>query len=1233
MRRRWESPEACLTGPKPTSEETFETGMGTMTNKGNEGSMKTRNFTSANAWHNLSSSMARRLLVLAVILLPCLAIAQVPLITQVSPPTVAPSSVAVLFITGANFDSATSLVEVTTSSGSTSPISTFYLSPELLEAIYATPSSPEAVFIRVQSKSFFSNPIPLPITTSGNVVFGNTSICFGVYSSSACTAGTGPQSIALGDFNNDGKLDMAIVNSAANSVSILLNNGDGTFSGPSGPLPAGPPFGAPSPTYAVGHNPQGLVVGDFDNDGNLDLAVANENDNTISILLGNGNGTFQAQTTVNSGATAPIALAAADFNGDGSLDFAVVNQTDKNNCGSNTGDGSVFVFTGNGMRPLAFTALRGACVGILPTSVVAANFSHFLSLPDLVVTNEGGNSSASCPPANGTVTFVNSFFINTGFSSPSDYCAGKGPSAAVAGDFNSDGILDLVVTNSTAAQIAFLAGNGSGGGFNFQTPATFPAGGLVPNSIVAGDFNGDGILDVAVADQGSSQVSILQGDGAGNFNAANGSPYATTTAYGGRGPTSLVTADFNGDGRLDFATADNSDNFITIMLQSPAIQFSPSSLNFNLVPEGSVSVPQTVKVTNTGIVSATVSSVGISGQFKLDAPSTTCPTAPFPLAGGSSCFIGVTFNPTSIGTETGALTLQTSTGQAVNVSLAGSGIAPVLNFSPGSVTFGGVLVGTAAPTITVNVTNVGDYAATINSISIPDVPEFGETDTCIGSSLPAGSGTCTITVSFTPSTAGLRTSPMNLSFSITGGGSPIPATVALSGDGTAPIAFFTPTPLTFPNQPVGTLSSASTVYLLNDGTAPLTISNTNGIMVTGTNASDFHIQSSTCPVAPATLAVTNSCQVNVTFTPSAEGPRSAALQFTDNNNAVNGSTQNVGLSGNGAGPIVSLSGTPVIFGSQQIGTASNPAFVYLSNLGTGPLTIASVGPLGGANPGDFTLVNSCPLDPSQLPQFGTCSVMITFTPTAAGTRSATFNFTDNNNAIVGSTQTVTLTGTASASAASISTGSVAFGAVPVTTTVGPMSFMISNTGTAPLTIYSIQISPPTGEFTETNNCIGTLVVGGNCTVMVKFTPSAMGLRTAILTITDNSGVCATCSTSQMVNLSGTGTDFSILVSPPSQTVSPGKVALFTLTLTPISGFSGSVTLGCSVLPANGTTCTVPAGTVTLSGTVQKHIAVSVKPKKLKTPYTLTFSATYTATPPAIGTITRYTTPPAMVISK
>src|ERR1035438_5929736 len=168
-----------------------------MTDKGREASMKTRNFTSANACHKLGSPRARRLLVLAIILLPCLALAQVPFIEQVSPPVVAAGATNVtLTVTGANFDSSTSVVMGTTP-GSNGPLSTTFVSPEKVTASFNAPNPAESVFIRVLSKSLLSNPIPLAITTQGNIIFGNTSICFGVWSASSnppCTDPTGPRS-------------------------------------------------------------------------------------------------------------------------------------------------------------------------------------------------------------------------------------------------------------------------------------------------------------------------------------------------------------------------------------------------------------------------------------------------------------------------------------------------------------------------------------------------------------------------------------------------------------------------------------------------------------------------------------------------------------------------------------------------------------------------------------------------------------------------------------------------------------------------------------------------------------------------------------------------------------------------------------------------------------------------------------------------------------------------------
>ena len=123
--------------------------------------------------------------------------------------------------------------------------------------------------------------------------------------------GLEPDGVAVGDFNGDGKLDVAVTNMASNNVTILLGKGDGTFTAAASP--------------ATGKSPNGIVVGDFNGDGKLDLAVANEDSNSLTILLGNGDGTFRAAASPATGAT-PFGLVAGDFNGDGKLDLAVTNQ-------------------------------------------------------------------------------------------------------------------------------------------------------------------------------------------------------------------------------------------------------------------------------------------------------------------------------------------------------------------------------------------------------------------------------------------------------------------------------------------------------------------------------------------------------------------------------------------------------------------------------------------------------------------------------------------------------------------------------------------------------------------------------------------------------------------------------------------------------------------------------------------------------------------------------------------
>ncbi|MEC4813836.1 MAG: Calx-beta domain-containing protein [Scytonema sp. PMC 1069.18] len=447
--------------------------------------------------------------------------------------------------------------------------------------------------------------------------------------------GFNPSSVAVGDFNKDGKIDLSVVLRGGNSDTALLGNGDGTFGTPN--------------NNGVGSQPYSGIVADINADGNFDMIVAGHGSQGVGFVFGNGAGGFGVATilTLNNSTypqVRPNAVAVGDFNGDSTLDVVTANDVSNNV--------SVLLL---GVDPqthsLSFQPpVKYFGVGNTPYAIAVGDFNKDNKL-DLVTANYNSNN-ISVLLGNGDGTFQAANNINVGTN----------PSSIATGDFDKDGNLDFAIANYGSNDISVLLGNGSGG---FGTVNNIPLGTGVnnPSSVVVTDFNGDGQLDLATANKNSNNVSILLGNGDGTF----AEPVNLSVGENSL-PVNLSVGDFNGDNKPDLVTANFNTNNVSVLLNQ-----------FNYAPVNTVPLEVQSTNANTPLIFNTAQGNSISTsdpdagnqpvQITLTATNGTITL---------SAITGLTFET---GTNGAATMTFTGTLTDINAALEGMSFLPSENYS------------------------------------------------------------------------------------------------------------------------------------------------------------------------------------------------------------------------------------------------------------------------------------------------------------------------------------------------------------------------------------------------------------------------------------------------------------------------------------------------------------------------------------------------------------------------
>jgi len=631
--------------------------------------------------------------------------------------------------------------------------------------------------------------------------------------------------ITTTQFTNSGQMDLAVA-TGDNTVSILLGNGTGTF-------PTHVQYGVPGYPVAIAH-------GDFTGSGVQDLATADQYISQVSVLLGNGDGTFQTEVSYPTGAE-PLAIAVGDVNGDGILDIVTANY--------HAGTVSVLLGVGNG----TFQTHVDYTTGNGPMGVAIGDFNGDGKLDIVTANNTDGTVSILLNNGNGT------------FQTAVPYATAINPTCVAVGNFiTGTDVLDLAVgTSNKLASV--LLGNGDG---TFQNHKDYGIGAGTA-AITLADLNSSGVLAIITANENDNTISTLLGTGTGTFKAESVFPANTA-------PAGLAIGDFNDDGRLDIAASTVMGSTASVFLDS-SVTLSPSLLSFGVETSGIPSGTKTITLKNTGTTAYTMGTISQVGAYNTDfsITSNTCPATGASLAAGASCTIGNVFDPTASEAANAQVLITSTTGSSLGYQETGNGNVPIL-MNPRTIAFPGYqLIGTTSAPKTTTFTNVSGVPVTFTSLvqTGTNANQFSQTTTCPGllgnppGSLAPGAS-CTSNNYFVPTESGGASVTAIYSGNFTAGR----AGTVITAKATA--VAVTPMTLSFPGTTVGTSSAPMTVTFQNAGSTAMTISSVNIINSAGPNFS----QTNTCqPSVPAN----SSCTFSVTFTPQTTGVLTATLSIGD----------------------------------------------------------------------------------------------------------------------------------------------------------------------------------------------------------------------------------------------------------------------------------------------------------------------------------------------------------------